>query len=123
MPLARLCARCNLKSGNPLVLRRRQKRLTVGSLTFAILARVAILEWMAVCGEARMTCATFFSDLLKTSRLFWSRSSVFIRRSSTSVLTISLTGGNLCHFYENILLVIERGQWQQPDNLGFFIKI
>jgi hypothetical protein len=36
--------------GKPLVSRRRQKRLTVGSLTSAILARVAILEWMAVCG-------------------------------------------------------------------------
>lgn len=44
------------------------KRLTVGSLTTAILARVAILEWIAVCGALRITSATFLSDLLRISR-------------------------------------------------------
>ncbi len=45
----------------------RQKRFTVGSLTLASSAIAAILEWIALSGEARMTSATLRSDLLKCS--------------------------------------------------------
>ena len=45
--------------------RLRQKRFTVGSLTSADLAKLAILDLIVVLGSAKTTSATFSSDLLK----------------------------------------------------------
>ena len=40
----------------------RQKRFTVGSLTLASSARAAILEWIALSGEARMTSCLLYTS-------------------------------------------------------------
>jgi hypothetical protein len=54
-------ANLSLKSGNPVVSKRLQKRLTLGSLTPEFLAKTAILFWVAASGSARIFCAIFFS--------------------------------------------------------------
>ena len=49
--------------------KRLQKRFTLGSLTPAFLAKLAILEPIAASGSARIALATFFSDLLSVSKV------------------------------------------------------
>ncbi len=56
------------------------------------LASVAILEWMAVCGEARITSATFLSDLLRRSILFGYFPAYSYNESHPWVLPISYKG-------------------------------
>jgi hypothetical protein len=59
-PLTAALANFSLKSGKPTVLKRLQNRLTLGSLTPELLAKTAILFWVAASGSARIFLAIFF---------------------------------------------------------------
>ena len=64
-PLTSDFANFNLKSGNPAVLKRLQNRFTLGSLTFALLAKLAMLDPVADSGSDKIASATFRSELFK----------------------------------------------------------